>query len=40
MVMELAMNGAVNVAAKGAIASRQFVVGVFVVFPCQELQAF
>jgi hypothetical protein len=40
MVMELAINGAVNFDAKGAIASCHFVIGVFATFPCQELQAF
>jgi len=40
MVMELAMNCAVNIAAKGAIASCHFVIEVFAALPCQELQAF
>ena len=39
-VMGIAMNGAVNFAAKGAIKLRQLVFGVFAAFPCQELQAF
>jgi len=39
--MGIAINAAVNFAAKGVINKlRQFVIGVFEAFPCQELQAF